>query len=262
MYRIGYLNANSLPDGKFAQAISLLETSFDFLFIAEHWYQHHESRLSHPLVHCSTQRPPSTTSSSTKGRPHGGIYLLETPVTRSLIQSTTSTQHSILVSILGFRFSGLYYHPYSLTEASLKADLTNLGSVDILIGDINTRFTCNLSTQGRRTTTTPSTRTSLFQSWAAIHGMVHLSNNASHNTVDHIPDDALSKFNLQSAINLSLQPTRTLPICTAHCYLLQLYFEILFEPAISQLQDPLQSTVPLQFSHATNSSAYSRCQIL
>jgi len=61
MYHIGYMNANSLCDRKFAQAIHLLETSFDFLFIAEHWYQHHQSRLLHPLVHCSTTlspRPP------------------------------------------------------------------------------------------------------------------------------------------------------------------------------------------------------------
>ncbi|KAG0122592.1 hypothetical protein HOY82DRAFT_619863 [Tuber indicum] len=46
-----YVNTNSLDKRKFEQAISLLETSFDFLFNAEHWYLH----LSHvSLIQLST----------------------------------------------------------------------------------------------------------------------------------------------------------------------------------------------------------------
>ena len=76
MYHIGYLNANSLHDRKFAQAICLLEKSFDILFIAEHWYQNQELRLSHPLVYCSTSRAINSGKSPPRGRSHGGIYLL------------------------------------------------------------------------------------------------------------------------------------------------------------------------------------------
>jgi len=247
MSRIGYLNANSLPDGKFAQAISLLETSFDFLFIAEHWYQHHELRLSHPLIYCSTHRSPSVSSTSIKGRNHGGIYLLATPSARALIQSTTSSEHSILVTLPSLKFAGVYYPPYSLSEPLLEADLSNLGSVDILIGDINTRFACNLSTTGRGSTVPHSTRSLLFQSWAATHGMVHLSDSQCHKTVDRIPDHAFSKISLQSAITLSLLPTRTLPIHTDHRYLLQLHLKIPFHYPLSEYLSPVQSAIPLRF---------------
>ena len=106
MYNIGYVNANSLDDGKFAQAVGLLEKSFDFLFIAEHWYQHHETRLAHPLVHSSTTRRTKPSQRPLKGRDHGGIYLLVKPYLRSQIQQTTCSNHSITISLPGLRFSG------------------------------------------------------------------------------------------------------------------------------------------------------------
>src|ERR1700743_584832 len=109
MYRIGYLNANSLQDGKFAQVVSLLKTSFDFLFIAEHWYQHHKPRLDHPLIHSSTDWSAIPSSARITGHQHGGIYLLTNRSPLSAIQSTTCTKHSIVVSLPKLQFAGVYY---------------------------------------------------------------------------------------------------------------------------------------------------------
>jgi len=219
MYRVGYLNANSLPDGKFAKAIGLLEKSFDFLFIAEHWYQHQKSRLCHPLVHSSTLRP---TSLSAQGRHHGGLYLLATQSASTLIQSTTSTQHSIKVSIPGFTFAGVYYPPYSLSPVNIHDDLKQIDCVDLLIGDINTRFTCNISTRRKQLTTSQSQRSQLLQSWAVRHAMIHLSDTTNHTTADNIPDHSFSKINIQSSLILSLLPTYQLQFPTDHKYLLQI----------------------------------------
>ena len=247
MYRIGYLNANSLPDGKFAQAVSLLETSFDFLFIAEHWYQYHESRLGHPLIHSSTHWPAILSSARNTGRQHGGIYLLANRSSQLAIQSTTCTEHSIVVSLPNFGFAGVYYPPYSLTNTNLEADLTQIRSVDHLVGDINTRFSCNPSTTKKQHPASHVPRSLLFQSWAATNNMIHLSDNLSHNTADNIPDHAFSKINLQSAFSLNFIPTHTLSFQTDHRYLLQLHLSI---PSPNRpMESPCQakSTTPLRF---------------
>jgi len=162
MYHIGYVNANSLPDGKFAQAVCLFEKLFDFLFIAEHWYQHHNARLAHPPIFCSTTLPLSTNNTLPRGRKHGGIYLLVRPHLRSLIQSTTSSQYSITVSLPGFRFAAVYYPPYSLSEQNLKTNLNKIGPVDLLLGDINTKFQSNSGPKMNISSSTTRIRAILF----------------------------------------------------------------------------------------------------
>ena len=222
MYHIGYLNANSLHDRKFAQAISLLEKSFDILFLAEHWYQHHELRLSHPLVHCSTLRPINSSKSPPRGRSHGGIYLLVKPHLRTIILSTISTTYSITVSLPGFRFAAVYYPPYSIQEDSINTSLQQIGPVDLLLGDINTTFASNIKLTTNRISTPISSRSLLFQSWAVKSNMVHIVDNYQHTISHKIPDHAFSSIKLQSKITLSLIPTASLPFSTDHKYLLDI----------------------------------------
>src|SRR5207237_815256 len=224
MYNIGYVNANSLNDGKFAQAVRLLEKSFDFLFIAEHWYQHHESRLAHPLVHSSTISRRKPTHKPLKGRDHGGIYLLVKPHLRSLIQQTTCTHHSITVTIPGLRFAGVYYPPDSITDQDIVDDLQEIGSIDFLVGDINTRFYCNGQHKKQQQQSGPLARSLLFQSWAVNNNMFHLSNTVSHDTADKIPDHAFASGLNRSHIQLILQSTNSLSFPTDANYLLQIKF--------------------------------------
>jgi len=225
MYHIGYVNANSLPDGKFAQAVCLLEKSFDFLFIAEHWYQHHDARLAHPLIFCSTTLPLSTNKTLPRGRKHGGIYLLVRPHLRSLIQSTISSQYSITVSLPGFRFAAVYYPPYSLLEEHLKANLNQIGPVDLLLGDINTKFQSN-STHGTNiSSSTTTTRAILFQTWAVNCGMIHISDNTQHTISHQIPDHVFASTQIQSNISLHLVSTRILAFQTDHRYLLHVQYD-------------------------------------
>jgi len=231
MYRIGYINANSLPEEKFAQAIGLLESSFDCLFVAEHWYQHHQSRLAHPLIHSSTKLNPASQNKPRRGRHHGGIYLLAQPHFRSLIQYTNCTEHSITLSIPGFRISSVYFPPYSLPNESVPDELDSIGPVDLLLGDLNCRFHCNPSTNRRPPTSALAVRSQLIQAWAVKNGMVHLSNQASHATVDHIPDHAFSSTKFQSQLQLSLLPTQRIPFHTDHKYLLSLKWHPTSQPS-------------------------------
>jgi len=224
MYHIGYVNANSLPDGKFAQAVCLLEKSFDFLFIAEHWYQHHDARLAHPLIFCSTTLPLTTNKTLPRGRKHGGIYLLVTPHLRSLIQSTTSSQYSITISLPGFRFAAVYYPPYSLLEEHLKTKLNQIGPIDVLLGDINTKFQSNSVPRTNISSSTATTRAILFQTWAVNCGMIHISD-ITQDTISHqIPDHLFASIQIQSNITLHLVSTRMLAFQTDHRYLLHVQY--------------------------------------
>jgi hypothetical protein len=201
MYRIGYVNANSLPDGKFAQAIGLLESSFDCLFIAEHWYQHHESRLSHPLVISSTKLDHLEHSKHRSGRHHGGIYLLAQQRFRSLIQHTVSNKYSITVSLPGMRIASVYLPPYSLPDASVPFELNAIGPVDLLLGDLNCRFHC--TTTANRPPPSLSIRSQHIHSWAVDHGMDHMSDDSTHTRVDNIPDHAFSGQHIPPLMQLS-----------------------------------------------------------
>jgi len=225
MYHIGYVNANSLPDGKFAQAVCLLEKYFDFLFIAEHWYQHHDARLAHPLIFCSTTLPLSINETLPRGRQHGGIYLLVRPHFRSLIQTTTSSQYSITVSLPGFRFAAVYYPPYSLLEQNLKTNLNQIGPVDLLLGDINTKFQSNSRPKMNIYSSTTTTRAILFQTWAVNCDIIHISDNTQNTISYQIHDHVFASTQIRSNITLHLVSTRILAFQTDHRYLLHVQYD-------------------------------------
>ena len=210
MYHIGYVNANSLHDGKFAKAICLLENSFDILFIAKHWYQHHELRPSHPLVYCSTSRPLQSTKSAPHGRSHSGIYLLVKPHIRPLIHSTTCTTHSITVLLPAFCFAAVYYPPYSIQKDVINKSLHDIGPVDLLLGDINTTFPTNITLTTKRSKTSFSARSLLFQKWATNSNMFHLADRNQDTNSYKIPDHVFASIQLQSKIALSLVTTQSL----------------------------------------------------
>jgi len=244
MYHIGYVNANSLPDRKFAQAVCLLEKYFDFLFIAEHWYQHHDARLAHPLNFCSTTLPLSTNKTLPRGRKHGGIYLLVRSHLRSLIQSTTSSQYSITVSLPGFRFAAVYYPPYSLSEQNLKHNLNLIGPVDLPLGDINTKFQPNSAPRTNISGSSTTTSAILFQTWAVNCGMVHISDN-TQNTISHqIPDHVFASTQIQSNITLHLVSTQILAFQTDHRYLLHVQYDH-NSPPTTQHCPPIAPIVPV-----------------
>jgi len=225
MYHIGYMNANSLCDRKFAQTIRLLETSFEFLFITEHWNQHHQSRLSHPLVHCSTTLPPRPPNSLLRGRHHGGIYLLVKPHLRSIIQHTTLSTYSITVSVPGFRFAGVYYPPFSMSEQTLQTNFNQIGPLDLLLGDINTKFQHNTSLSRRGPAPNLSSRAGLFQTWAVNTNMVHIQDPSEYATSHTIPDHVFAALQHQPNIALSLVSTQSLSFQTDHRFLLHVKFD-------------------------------------
>lgn len=138
--RIGYVNVNSLPDDKLHHLLGMLGTLFDFLFVAEHWYEKHLERLGNCAIVCSSVLPATYEKKHMKGRKGGGIYLLASDFWRSRVLEAKGDQFSIFVRVQGFSFIGVYFPPSSLSCITMKSILDGFPLVDCLLGDINTRF--------------------------------------------------------------------------------------------------------------------------
>jgi len=223
---------------------------FDFLFIGEHWYQHHESRLANPLVYCSTSLPLQSSKTPSPGRQHGGIYLLVKPHIRSLIQSTSCSTYSISVSIPGFRFAAVYYPPYSISEETLTTNISELGPLYLLLGDINTKFASTSFSATRRSKSTLSPRSIFFQKWSANTNMLHICDPSKETISCHIPDHAFAKSHIKSKITLALVSTPALGVCTDHQHLLHIQYssQNSNSPSVPLTQlPPLPSIIPNRF---------------
>ncbi|PUU78317.1 hypothetical protein B9Z19DRAFT_1065154 [Tuber borchii] len=231
-------------NGKFARAICLLKKSFDILFIAEHWYQHHKLRLSHPLVYCSTSLPSRSSNNPPRGRQHGGIYLLVKPHIRCLIQSTTCSTYSITVSLSGIRLAGVYYPPYSISNDIIENDLQNIGSIDLLLGDINTKFHPNIFLATKHSKVPNSDRAILFENWTAKTNMLHISDQLQYNISHKIPDHAFTSVHSQPKMTLFLLPTESLQFRTDHKNLLHIQYLPTSPPETTQDHPPSSSWVP------------------
>ena len=247
MYNIGYINANSLPDRKFSQAVSLLDTSFDFLFISEHWYQNHKSRLAHSSVLASTEYKTTPALQARRCRPCGGIYLLAKREVHHMILQISTTTHSITIQLPNFRFAAVYYPPTSISPTEIEHDLNSIGTVDILLGDINTRFnqfhSSNLPNSGQSNT---SIRRKLFTNWAAHKNMLHLSDSSHPLSQSYllIPDHVFAHTSKLSTLSLYHLPTKDIPFITDHQYLLHVRFNSSNLP--HTFNNPIPHSTPLQ----------------
>lgn len=138
--RIGYVNVNSLPESKFRLLLGFLVSRFDFLFVAEHWYEKHVERLANPAVIGATVLPSGYGGTHARGRMGGGVYLLASAFWKSRVLQVVGDQFGIVVRLKGVSFAGVYYPPYSLSCDAMESHLGGLPAVDLLLGDINTRF--------------------------------------------------------------------------------------------------------------------------
>lgn len=138
--RIGYVNVNSLPDSKFHRLLGMLGNRFDFLFLAEHWYEKHLARLGNPAVVGSSVLPAGYAKRHEKGRLGGGIYVLASDFWRSRVLEVKGNQYSVFVRVKGLSFVGVYFPPATLSAVDMRDVLNGFPSVDLVLGDVNTRF--------------------------------------------------------------------------------------------------------------------------
>ena len=194
--------------------------------------------------------PLQSSKTPSRGRQHGGIYLLVKPHIRSLIQSTSCSTYSISVCLPGFRFAAVYYPPYSISEEILKTNIYELGPLDLLLDDINTKFSSATFSATRRSKSTLSPRSIFFPNWSANTNMLHICDPSKETISCCIPDHTFTKPHIKSKINLTLVSTRALGFRTNHQYLLHIQYASQDSNSrsvpLTQLP-PLPSTIPTRF---------------
>jgi hypothetical protein len=161
--RIGYVNVRGLSPDKFEICGRLVDTIYDFLFVAETWFVDHHLRKRDRRFIASTCK-----ATQIRGRPTGGIYLLGTKHARSVLTAKPMvTTYSITFQTSKLRVSGVYFPPASMSIQNVEKHLKTLHDSSIIIGDINVRFRNSCFQEG---TAGPTDRLDVFTQWLNTTG--------------------------------------------------------------------------------------------
>jgi hypothetical protein len=134
--RIGYINVRGLSKAAWDACHDLLNTEFDFLFVAETWFVAHELRTMDRRVIAWT----TESRVNLLGRPKGGIYLMGSQQARSkMAKKAQRTEHTITFQYGKHTITGVYFPP-SLEPRAIASLLTTLKTSTVIMGDINVRF--------------------------------------------------------------------------------------------------------------------------
>ncbi|KAH0605309.1 uncharacterized protein H6S33_004531 [Morchella sextelata] len=192
----------------------MLEHDYDFLFLAEHWYTNHSSRMSNPAVIGTTILPISTISEKKKGRFSGGIYLLASQWWRNKVLKVEGTQHTLIAWLEGVTFAGVYFPPTTMNASDVQIQLAALPVIDILLGDINIRF-------GDQKKVGPLDKLKVIQDWESVAGLSRMRPDGK--ALELGTDHAFIKNRLYNQNpQLSLESTAIAGIHTDHKYILKL----------------------------------------
>ena len=222
-FRIGYVNVQGLSSGVWKAACSLLDSSLDYLFLAETWYVDHKIYSTDRRMIASTK--PS--SQNRLGRLSGGMYLLGTSEARGRIRDyVVLSDHAITFSAGKQRVSGVYFAP-SMSVSDLEQALASIKSSDIVLGDVNTRFRDPSYQAGQPG---PPKRLVAFSPFLQPGSFTHLKPDTTTSTFNgasldtRLTVDHCFTRKLSSSIRLRLLNNKSLQIHTDHCYTLHLTF--------------------------------------
>jgi hypothetical protein len=134
--RIGYVNVRGLSPDKFEICCRLVDTIYDFLFVAETWFVDHHLRKRDRRFIASTCK-----TKQIRGRPTSSIYLFGTKHARSVLTAQPMvTTYSITFQTSKLRASGVYFPPVSMSIQDVEGHLKTLHDSSIIMGDVNVRF--------------------------------------------------------------------------------------------------------------------------
>lgn len=126
-----------LDRGAWKACQEMLESRFDYLFLAETWFSNHNQYKSNRRLISTTPEPVKTLQ---PGRAHGGIYLIGTHRGRGRVKKVKATPHSITFTVGKETISGVYFPPKTMSTSEVAKVLDSLKYSTIILGDINTRF--------------------------------------------------------------------------------------------------------------------------
>ena len=207
--RVGYVNVRGLTRSKWKACHRLLDSHFDFLFIAETWFIEHKEYVRNRRFITSTIQPPV----NLHGRQRGGVYLIGSYEARSKVGQYSATEHTITFSLGKIVITGVYFPPTTLDSAAIGVLLNSLRGSTMILGDINTRFRDPLYQAGQPG---PPERLGIMTEFLARTRFQHLKpvSNIEKLTTDHV----FIRTKLEST--LKLDKNGPLGINTDHKYTL------------------------------------------
>ena len=226
--RIGYVNVQGLSPDKFQICCRLVDTIYDFLFVAETWFVDHHLRKNDRRFIASTCK-----SKHIRGRPTGGIYLFGTKHARSILTAKpVVTLYSITFKTSKLRVSGVYFPPVSMPIQDVEDHLKTLDDSSIIMGDVNVRFRNSLFQEGAAG---PPDRLEVFTQWLNTTGRAQALP-LTDSCTDVSPvisrcSGLRSKLNLDHCfvsqrllprVNLRLLDCTRIPLRTDHRYVMHL----------------------------------------
>ncbi|KAI7579018.1 hypothetical protein KC316_g9604 [Hortaea werneckii] len=124
----------------------------------------YERYVASPYTVAYTTRP----ATKTGARHKGGLCLLgSTRVRRRLGRQAVVTPDAITLTVAGVTVAGVYLPP-SMPERETEAVLDSVARADVVLGDLNVRYSLTL-------TTTPRDRGTTIERWAYANGMRRLN---------------------------------------------------------------------------------------
>jgi hypothetical protein len=226
--RVGYVNVQGMTMDKFDVCCRLLDTVYDYLFIAETWFVDHRKIKGNPRYVATT---PKRGSGRPGRRANGGIYLLATKRARGKLTGVQVTPHSIVFQVGALRVGGVYLPP-SMPDGEVRAQLGSLKDVTVVVGDVNVRFQNPDLQDGKAG---PDGRLSVFTGWLKdtsrtqvepdhedSTGLGHWCTNAARLHKKWTLDHCFVKHQLLHQTQLRLLDTKRLGLKTDHAYAMHL----------------------------------------
>ena len=198
---IGYVNVQGLDFFTLQQINSWIHTlTYDLLIVSETWFQSRSQYLSSSLFITESTYPENPHKNR---RQDGGLVLLAHPSIHSSLSCFFRSRYAIGLNVNGFKL-GFVYFPPSLSTDQVAFELSNLGTINQLLGDMNVRL-------GKQTGDRITTDATRYQTILSYTDSYHMSFQRNTNM------DSVSRTDhLFSTIKQPWTYHWTLPFSTDH----------------------------------------------
>jgi hypothetical protein len=149
--RIMSHNCHGMTPSKFQNIISLINTSYDIIFIQEHWFTnfYNSTVISHPTFFNGSP-PPS--QKRTIGHENGGLCILMDPKLRFHCKLLHSSESLIILQAFSSINIATTYLPFRLPLSFIDNFFPPCIAIDLLVGDFNFHLLENYSKRNTETT--------------------------------------------------------------------------------------------------------------
>ena len=166
-YFADYLNVRCLTNDTLELFTQYLQTpNQDNRFLAETWFKGYENYHRNPLFVCHTSYIPIKDLGC---RHKGGIICLASQDVLPLISNYNVHKDWISIELGNINIVACYFPP-SMNPSEIEQSLQNVPKIDILLGDINTKFGSLTRIKERG----PPEKITLFSKVCSTHSLTHL----------------------------------------------------------------------------------------